>query len=226
MKSTLKVLMAGFLGLSYQSTHASLNHNIAQQKVPLLAKKLTLRGLDKVTGHVQTLELSIGEEAKFGKLNITARQCRKSLPEDPPEALAFLEITETSKADEKLPVFTGWMFASAPSISAMEHPVYDVWLVGCEGTTTQEGPESSVVVGSLSTENPLSKSSLENLSPEVSKSSEQSFNTGPLPPEEVPDRNYTPPSPENEKAQLDAFHRGLETVEEEPPESALEVEAH
>lgn len=223
MKSTLKVLMAGFLGLSSQSGHASLNHNIAQQKVPLLAKKLTLRGLDKVTGHVQTLELAIGEEAKFGKLHITARQCRKSLPEDPPEALAFLEITEASKMDEKLPVFTGWMFASAPSISAMEHPVYDVWLVSCEGTTTQESAESSVVVGSLSTEDP-SKQTNAISHPEGSKPSDGGFNTGPLPPEEVPDKSYAPPSPAEEKAQLDAFHRGLESLEEEAPESAPQVE--
>jgi hypothetical protein len=28
-------------------------------------------------------------------------------------------------------VFTGWMFASSPSVSAMEHPVYDVWVIDC-----------------------------------------------------------------------------------------------
>ncbi|MCE2950625.1 MAG: DUF2155 domain-containing protein [Alphaproteobacteria bacterium] len=224
MKNTLKVLMTSLLGFFPQSGFTSLNHSIAQQKVPLLAKKLTLRGLDKVTGHVQTLELAIGEEAKFGKLQITARQCRTSLPEDPPEALAFLEITETSKGDEKLPIFTGWMFASAPSISAMEHPVYDIWLVGCEGPTSKESLESTVIVGSLSTDESSKRTAgLADIA--SSSAAKRAVNTGPLPPEDVPDKTYAAPSPMEEKAQLDAFHRGLEGVEEEPPESAPELEA-
>jgi len=28
-------------------------------------------------------------------------------------------------------VFSGWMFASSPGLSALEHPVYDVWVIEC-----------------------------------------------------------------------------------------------
>ena len=30
-------------------------------------------------------------------------------------------------------IFSGWMFASSPGLSALEHPVYDVWVIDCEG---------------------------------------------------------------------------------------------
>lgn len=29
-------------------------------------------------------------------------------------------------------LFTGWMFASSPALNALEHPVYDVWVIGCK----------------------------------------------------------------------------------------------
>jgi hypothetical protein len=29
-------------------------------------------------------------------------------------------------------VFSGWMFASTPALNALEHPVYDVWVIDCK----------------------------------------------------------------------------------------------
>jgi hypothetical protein len=31
-------------------------------------------------------------------------------------------------------VFRGWMFASSPALAAMEHPVYDVWILDCKNS--------------------------------------------------------------------------------------------
>ena len=33
--------------------------------------------------------------------------------------------------EERIKVFSGWMFASSPALSAMEHAIYDVWVVDC-----------------------------------------------------------------------------------------------
>ncbi|HMA71940.1 MAG TPA: DUF2155 domain-containing protein, partial [Xanthobacteraceae bacterium] len=30
-------------------------------------------------------------------------------------------------------IFTGWMFAASPGLHAVEHAIYDVWLVDCKG---------------------------------------------------------------------------------------------
>jgi len=90
-----------------------------------------LRGLDKVTARVTTLEAPVGEAIEFGALEITVRTCDKRPPEEPPESAAFLEIRESDEEDTRVDVFRGWMFASSPALSAMDHPVYDVWVLDC-----------------------------------------------------------------------------------------------
>ncbi|MDQ7251540.1 DUF2155 domain-containing protein [Dongia sedimenti] len=90
-----------------------------------------LQGLDKITARVSQIKVPVGGTVTFGALQITARACDKHPPEEAPEAAAFLEVVET-KPDEK-PVlrFSGWMFASSPALSALEHPVYDLIVLDC-----------------------------------------------------------------------------------------------
>ena len=90
-----------------------------------------LQALDKITARTTTLRLPIGTELAFGTLRITARACLKSPPTEPPESAAFLEIKVADPGTATKTAFTGWMFASSPSLSALEHPVYDVWVVDC-----------------------------------------------------------------------------------------------
>ncbi len=94
-----------------------------------------LRALDKVTGRTSTFNIPVGQEFIFGKLTIAVRTCKKRPPIEPPESAVFLQIVEKQQAKSKdfTPIFSGWMFASSPSLSALEHPVYDVWLVECVG---------------------------------------------------------------------------------------------
>lgn len=90
-----------------------------------------LRGLDKVTARISTIEAPIGETVRFGTLRILAQTCRTRPPEEPPETTAFLEITDFKPGETPVRLFTGWMFASSPALSALEHPVYDVWVIDC-----------------------------------------------------------------------------------------------
>ncbi len=95
-------------------------------------KIAVLRGLDKITARVTTLEIPIGDTARFGTLLITLDACDKRPPEEPPETTAFLEIEEARPGEVGVArLFTGWMFASTPALSALEHPVYDVWVTDC-----------------------------------------------------------------------------------------------
>ena len=87
-----------------------------------------LGGMDKVTGNVSSFEVAIGQTHAFGSLEVTPRACRKTPPEEPPESASFLQIDDTTQHER---VFSGWMFASSPGVSALEHPVYDVWVLGC-----------------------------------------------------------------------------------------------
>jgi len=103
--------------------------------VPALGENLTGRGavlqaMDKVTARISKIEAPVGEVVRYGEIEIHVKSCRKRPPEEPPESAAFLEIFETKKGERRR-IFGGWMFASSPALSAMEHPVYDVWVVDC-----------------------------------------------------------------------------------------------
>jgi hypothetical protein len=104
---------------------------------PVIENRIAvLQGLDKVTARISPVRAPIGVPTSFGTLEIVARTCRETPPTEPPESAAFLEIRELPPAsDPDAPtkeLFSGWMFASSPAVSALEHPVYDVWVVDCE----------------------------------------------------------------------------------------------
>jgi len=98
-----------------------------------------LQGLDKVTARVYTIRAPVGDLIRFGTLEIIARHCDKRPPEETPESTAFLDIWEVRPGEPTASVFRGWMFASSPALSALEHPVYDVWVLDCEGTIAAGG---------------------------------------------------------------------------------------
>lgn len=104
-----------------------------------------LQGLDKVTARVSTIEAPVGDVVTFGNLEIIARHCDKRPPEETPESAAFLDIWEVREGEPAISVFRGWMFASSPALSAMEHPVYDVWVLDCKdaASATPTAPPSS-----------------------------------------------------------------------------------
>ncbi len=91
-----------------------------------------LEGLDKITARVSKFEAPVGAPVQFGTLAIRVRDCEKSPPEETPESAAFVEIDETRPGEVRTRVFSGWMFASSPALSALEHPVYDVTLLDCK----------------------------------------------------------------------------------------------
>ena len=90
-----------------------------------------LEGLDKITARVSKFEAPVGAPVQFGTLTVHIRDCEKSPPEDTPESAAFVEIDETRPGETRKRVFSGWIFASSPALSALEHPVYDVTLLDC-----------------------------------------------------------------------------------------------
>jgi len=109
------------------------------------ARTVSLNGLDKITGRILSFEAPVDKPAQFGSLQITARTCHKRPPEEPPETSAYLEIedfgTAVMAASGKAKgqnVFSGWMFASSPALSALEHPIYDVWVIDCKTSLPEQ----------------------------------------------------------------------------------------
>ncbi len=98
-----------------------------------------LQGLDKVTARISPIRAPIDLEIPFGTLRITARACRTTPPEEAPESAAFLEIRDARLGERPILVFSGWVFASSPALSGLEHPVYDVWVVDCKNVSNSDG---------------------------------------------------------------------------------------
>lgn len=103
----------------------------------LIGESVVLRTLDKVTATTKDFTVTIGDELEYGSLTIKAAHCEKRPPEDIPETYAFLQIKDNrldgsgNQAEENATVFSGWMFASNPAISPLDHGVYDVWVLRC-----------------------------------------------------------------------------------------------
>ena len=95
-----------------------------------------LQGLDKITARITTIDAPVGQPVRFGTLDITVRRCHKRPPEETPETTVFLKIREQRLGERAQDLFTGWMFASSPAVSSMEHPVYDVWVVDCKNSSS------------------------------------------------------------------------------------------
>ena len=97
-----------------------------------------LQGLDKTTARISKFDAPVGKSVRFGTLVITVRACIKHPPEEEPESAAFLQIDEVRPGGTTVStkrVFSGWMFASSPALSALEHPVYDVNVLECKAAS-------------------------------------------------------------------------------------------
>ena len=104
-----------------------------------------LQGLDKITARVSKIEVPVGTPVRFGTLSIRVRDCEKNPPEEEPESAAFLEIDEVRPGEVNLRVFSGWMFASSPALSALEHAVYDVNVLDCKAASGSPPVQSGKV---------------------------------------------------------------------------------
>jgi hypothetical protein len=102
-----------------------------------------LQGLDKVAARVSQIEAPVGKSVNFGTLSILVRDCETSPADEAPNNAAFIQIYETPHGEgsgSAKRLFSGWMFSSSPALSGLEHPVYDVTLLGCKAPIAPAPP--------------------------------------------------------------------------------------
>ena len=90
-----------------------------------------MQAMDKITGRVSEIDVPVNGEAKFGSFSIVVRRCVTRSPEETPENTAFVDVVDNYNTDDPINIFKGWMFSSTPALNAVEHPIYDVWLLKC-----------------------------------------------------------------------------------------------
>jgi len=125
----LPVLLTSLVGGAMAADEAAPNNNI-------IGSEVVLRALDKVTATTEDFTVKVGDHLEYGSLRVEVKRCEKKPPEEIPATWAFLQIFdkrtdgEGTEADGAK-VFSGWMLAQRPAISALDHPVYDVWVIDC-----------------------------------------------------------------------------------------------
>lgn len=95
-------------------------------------KVAVFSALDKVTATIKTLTVPLNETREFGALKVTPRVCYSRPPTEQPKTTSFVEVQEIQLDGQEKKIFSGWMFAESPGLNAVEHPVFDVWLTGCD----------------------------------------------------------------------------------------------
>lgn len=127
MTRCLAIALSGFL-----ATQA-----VAQDQPPAVAEGVQvaraggalLRGLDKVSGRTTDFNLMVGDSVRYGRLEIRLGECRFPASDPSSDAFAQLTVADTS---QNVTLFSGWMIASAPALSAMDDTRYDVWVISCQ----------------------------------------------------------------------------------------------
>lgn len=114
---------------------------LAQQQAPRTGHTALLRALDKVTARTTDLYVPVGGSVRFGTLTIQVDYCRTRPPEEQPESFVLLTVQDRPPERPARVVFDGWMLASIPALNPLEHPVYDLWAIGCEMDDTDERVE-------------------------------------------------------------------------------------
>ena len=94
---------------------------------------VNLRALDKITAKTSDININLGNKKKFGYLEIFPKNCKKVIEKNYSGFVVYLQVKDLSdKKDEKVFVFNGWTFSSNRTLAPFDHPVYDLWITGCE----------------------------------------------------------------------------------------------
>ena len=108
------------------------SYSISKEKDVMEKRYTKIKILDKISSKNVSLKLINGENFKYADLQIKSIKCKHSEFDDDPEITAYVQVKDLSnKKNDEVYVFNGWMFSSSPSINPFDHPVYDIWLTGC-----------------------------------------------------------------------------------------------
>ena len=118
-----------------QNNNINNIENISDEKKSKKKEKIyiNIKALDKITAKTSAMRLAIGEKKFFGPLEIKALKCQLSENKDSTDTVAYLQVKDLSAKDNnQVFLFNGWTFASSPTLESIDHPIYDLWITGCE----------------------------------------------------------------------------------------------
>jgi len=116
-------------------TDININEKIKNSSKKKINNKVyvNLIALDKITAKTFLIKLAVDEIFIFGSLEIKALKCQISEGMETSDTVAYIQVKDlSSKDNNSVFLFNGWTFASSPTLQSIDHPVYDLWITGCE----------------------------------------------------------------------------------------------
>ena len=116
-------------------TDININEKIKNSSKKKINNKVyvNLIALDKITAKTFLIKLAVDEIFIFGPLEIKALKCQISEGMETSDTVAYIQVKDlSSKDNNSVFLFNGWTFASSPTLQSIDHPVYDLWITGCE----------------------------------------------------------------------------------------------
>ena len=118
-----------------QNDSSQNDENINEKKLNKKTDKIyiNIKALDKITAKTLAIKLGIGEKKYFGSLEIKGLKCQLSENNEFSDTVAYLQVKDLdSKDNNQVFLFNGWTFVSSPTLEPIDHPIYDLWITGCE----------------------------------------------------------------------------------------------
>ena len=118
-----------------QNSNLNTDENFGEEKLNKKKEKIyiNIKALDKITAKTLAIKLGIGEKKYFGSLEIKGLKCQLSENSEFSDAVAYLQVKDLdAKDNNQVFLFNGWTFASSPTLESIDHPIYDLWITGCE----------------------------------------------------------------------------------------------
>ena len=86
--------------------------------------------LNKTTNKVSQKKISVNQNTDWETLNIEVLYCASTIPTEIPEDYVLVDVYDNIN-QEKINIYRGWMISSLPSVTPLENPIYDLWLLDC-----------------------------------------------------------------------------------------------
>lgn len=102
---------------------------------PLLMEYANFKLLDKISNKISEKNIAVNSSELIGTLNIKVYSCFSEPPDEIPENYVLIDVKDNFK-DKNISIYKGWMISSLPDVTPLEHPIYDLWLLGCSNDKT------------------------------------------------------------------------------------------
>ena len=102
---------------------------------PVQKQYANFKLLDKISNKLVEKSIKVNESDFIETLNIQVFSCFTEPPNEIPEDYVLIDVKDNFQ-EQEVSIYRGWMISSSPDVTPLEHPIYDLWLLGCSNDNT------------------------------------------------------------------------------------------